>query len=223
MAENSVSLVHVIRRPTSKTPGKPPLLILLHGVGSNENDLMGLAPYLDGRFLIVSLRAPLTLQRGSYGWYHIEWTANGIEHDEQEVIVAQATIERVINELTVAYDVDPKQVYLMGFSQGAIMSLRIALAHPENIAGAVIMSGRMLPDTSSITANSEQLKGLPMLVVHGTQDNVLPISSGRQIDEFLKHTPVALTYKEYNMAHTVSQESLSDIAKWLTARLDSKN
>jgi phospholipase/carboxylesterase len=220
MPEKSVSLVHVARQPLLSSSQKPPLLVLLHGVGSNEDDLMGLAPYLDDRFLIISLRAPLTIQHGAYGWYEIEWTEDGIKHDEQGAKDGQAAAETAISNLIDTYDADPKRVYLMGFSQGAIMSLGIALTHPKTIAGAVIMSGRLLPNVAANIAATEDLKGLPIMVVHGTLDPVLHIESGRQINEFLKNTPVDLTYREYAMAHTVSQESLSDIADWLTAKLD---
>jgi len=82
------------------------------------------------------------------------------------------------------------------------------------------MSGRLLPSAAANAAEPARLAGLPIMVVHGTLDNVLPIESGRQIDEYLKRTPVALTYREYLMAHTVSEESLSDIAEWLRERLE---
>lgn len=221
MAINSVSLIHVIRRPVVMSAVKPPLLVLLHGVGSNEDDLMGLAPYLDGRFLIASLRAPLTLGPGAFGWFAIEWTAAGITYDESDAAKGQATAEQAIRELVSAYDVDPERVYLMGFSQGAIMSLGIATSRPEMIAGAVIMSGRLRPGVEAAAAESDRLAGLPIIVVHGTLDTVLPIESGRKIAAYLRRTPVDLTYREYPMAHTVSQESLSDIAEWLTKHMDS--
>jgi len=202
--------------------GKPPLLVLLHGVGSNEDDLIGLAPYVDGRFLIVSLRAPLTLGPGSFGWFAIERTATGISYDEADAARGQAAAERAIEELVTVYDADPERVYLMGFSQGAIMSLGIGTSHPEKIAGAVIMSGRLLPNAAAKAAEPDRLAGLPIIVVHGTYDTVLPIESGRQINAYLKSTPVDLTYREYPMSHTVSQESLDDIAKWLTEHLDGR-
>ncbi len=221
MSDSSVSLVHIVQRPRVEPAGQAPLLVLLHGVGSNEEDLIALAPYLDPRFLVVSLRAPLTLGPGAYGWYQVEWAASGIRHDEAGAIAGQAAAEQAIDELVKPYDVDPSRVYLMGFSQGAILSLRIALTHPEKIAGAVIMSGRLLPVAADNGEAPAALTDLPIFVVHGTLDTILPISSGRQINEYLKKTPVSLTYKEYAMGHTVSQESLDDIAHWLTDSLNS--
>jgi phospholipase/carboxylesterase len=220
MSDSSTPLEFTLNEPTLPSSGNAPLLVLLHGVGSNEEDLMGLARFLDGRFLIASLRAPLTIQDGAYGWYELEWTTDGINHDEEGAIAGQAAAETAIDRFVKSLDVDPARVYIMGFSQGAIMSLGIALSHPEKIAGAVIMSGRLLPHVAAKAASPDLLAGLPVMVVHGTADPVLPIELGRQINDFLKQTPVDLTYREYLMGHTVSQESLLDITQWLTEQLD---
>lgn len=80
------------------------------------------------------------------------------------------------------------------------------------------MSGR-LPELEAKLAPAEELKGIPVLVVHGTADQVLPIANGRALRDKLRTLPVDLTYREYPMVHTVSQESLDEIVKWLKARL----
>jgi phospholipase/carboxylesterase len=196
------------------------MLVLLHGLGSNENDLMGLAPYLDGRFLIVSLRAPLMLDHGSYGWFKIDWQSDGLKFDESGAALGQKAAERSIEELADRYDVDPIQVYLCGFSQGAIESLAIALTSPEKIAGAVIMSGALLTYVVDEVVSAQQLDGLSIMVVHGLYDTVLPVEFGREIKTFLKTTSVDLDYREYPMPHTVSEESLSDVADWLAVKLN---
>jgi phospholipase/carboxylesterase len=126
----------------------------------------------------------------------------------------------LIGEAVAAYGANPRQVYMMGFSQGAIMSAGVALTRPDLVAGAVLMSGRILPDIRPIMATPEQLKGLPLLVVHGTQDRVLPIHYGRESRDLLSTLPVDLTYHEYAMGHEVTEESLEDVLGWLRGRLD---
>jgi phospholipase/carboxylesterase len=84
----------------------------------------------------------------------------------------------------------------------------------------VPMSGRLIPAAWENRASDDALRHLSFTVVHGTQDTVLPITQGRQIRDALSQIPVSLTYKEYPMAHQVSEESLSDITNWLTAHLD---
>jgi phospholipase/carboxylesterase len=193
---------------------------MLHGVGSNEHDLYGLAPFLDDRFLIISARAPNTLGPGSYAWFEVGFTPQGPVINPQQAEASREMLITFIEEAVPTYDVDPKQVYLMGFSQGAIMSASVALTEPELVAGAVLMSGRILPEIRSRIASSERLRGFPFLVVHGTADMVLPVSYGRASRELLSSLPVDLTYHEYPMGHEVSQESLSDVTTWLTQQLD---
>lgn len=220
MATPTLSLVHLIRRPLAATGGKPPLLLLLHGVGSHEQDLFGLASLLDPRFFVVSARAPITLGPGAYAWFHVQWTAEGPVATGTEAEESLVILSRFIAELVEAYSLDGKRVYLLGFSQGSIMSLALALTTPELVAGLVVNSGRLLLEMLPKLAPREALAGLPILVTHGTQDQVLPIRFGRAIRDELGTLPVAVSYREYPMAHEISAESLSDVAAWLRARLD---
>lgn len=223
MTQQQLSLVHLVRRPTVATKGLPSLLLLLHGIGSNEQDLMALAPDLDGRFLVVSARAPIIMGPGSYGWYRTEFTPDRRVIDPNEPVSSRAALLRFVDELVETYEVDPHGVYLVGFSQGAIMAIGIAVMRPEWLAGVVAMSGRALPSLVDGPVAPEKLAGLPILVVHGTEDPVLPVENGRRIRDLLAPLPVDLTYREYRMGHQVSMESLRDVATWLSTRLDEKD
>jgi len=216
---NTLPLVHLVRQPLIGA-GTPPLLLLLHGIGSNEHDLYGLAPFLDERFLIISVRAPNTLGPGSYAWFEADFTPQGPVINPEQAEASHKALITFLKEAIKVYGANPKQVYLMGFSQGAIMSASIALIQPELVAGAVLMSGRIPPEIQSLIASSEELSGFPILVVHGTADRVLPINYGRASRELLSSLPVDLTYREYPMGHEVSQASLSDVSAWLTEQLD---
>ncbi len=220
MTLQPLSLTHLVQEPTQTSPAKPPLLLLLHGVGSNEQDLFALASYADPRFFVVSARAPLVLGPNAYGWYRVQFTDHGPRHDPAEAEAGRAAAAAFIQEAVAAYGLDGQNVYLAGFSQGAITGLSIALTAPETIAGAVIMSGRLLPEAQAAMASPEQLRGLPLFVAHGTRDAVLPIAFGREINQVLSALPLDLTYKEYDMAHQVSAASLGDISAWLSRRLD---
>lgn len=222
MEPEPLPLVHLVREPR-KPPlqgDKPPLLLLLHGIGRNERDLFVLAPALDPRFLILSLRAPNMLAPGSYAWFTVTPGPAGNRVDPELAEGSRQLLLRFIPEAVAAYNADPERVYLMGFSQGAIMSASVALTQPDLVAGTVLMSGRILPEIKPLVAPAQALHGLPILVVHGTGDSVLPIAHGRASQDTLSALPVALTYREYDMPHTVTETSLADIAEWLTARLD---
>lgn len=221
MVDKQLSLVHLVREPSAKTESPPPMLLLLHGVGSYEGDLMDLAPYLDGRFFVVSARAPIAIGPGSFAWYHVVFSGDDrVVQDPGEGKRSRELILKFIDECVAAYGLDSNGVYLVGFSQGAIMSLSTALFRPEKVAGVVLMSGRVVPELVDDAAPEERLSNLPFLVVHGTRDEVLPIENGRQIRAKLEKLPVNLTYHEYDMGHQVTGESLQEVTAWLTERLD---
>ncbi|HMV50769.1 MAG TPA: alpha/beta fold hydrolase [Blastocatellia bacterium] len=220
MSAQSLSLFHQTAPPKSGLSGKPPLLLLLHGYGANEDDLFSLAPYLDERFLVVSARAPISLRGMGYAWFNLGFTPQGIAVDSEEIEAARLLLRKFIAEAVEAYDCDPNAVYLAGFSQGAMMSLAVALTFPGVAAAAVAMSGRLLPQTVAQITDKDALIGLPVFVVHGTRDAVVPISHGRDTKARLADLPIDLTYREYEMGHEVSVESLEDVTEWLKERLD---
>ncbi len=223
MNDQQFSLFYQAKSPKSGLTGKPPLLLLLHGYGSNEDDLFSLAPYLDERFLVVSARAPVPLaptSYPSYAWFSLEFTPGGVLIDDSEVESSRQILNRFINELVNYYQLGPGSVYLLGFSQGAMMSLAVALTYPATARAVVAMSGRLLPQTVAQITDKEALTGLPIFVAHGTRDTLLPINHGRETQAKLSELPVDLTYREYEMGHEVSAESLRDIATWLTSQLN---
>ncbi|MFN0088126.1 MAG: alpha/beta hydrolase [Blastocatellia bacterium] len=200
--------------------GRPPLLLLLHGFGANEDDLFSLAPYLDERFLVISARAPVTLGPMSYGWFNLGFTPEGVVVDRKEVEEARRTVRAFIGEVVTHYQVDRDRVFLMGFSQGAMISLGVALTVPGIAAGVVVMSGRLMSQTVEQIPDRDALLNLPIFLAHGTRDMVLPIGHGRDARTRLAALPVDLTYHEYDMAHEVTADELQDITAWLTVQLD---
>jgi len=220
MNESKLALKHLVRKPADAGRTPPPLLLLLHGVGSNEEDLFTLAPYLDQRFLVVSARAPVALDYGGYGWFRIDFTPRGMAADVEQAKRSLRVLPGFVDGLVELYGADARRVYLAGFSQGAMMSLALLLTRPEKLAGVVAMSGRLPVQALEREPDREALNGKPVLVTHGLYDAVLPVEQGRAAREYLEALPVELTYREYPMAHEVSAESLRDVTGWLTEALD---
>lgn len=201
----------------------PPVLVLMHGVGSDESDLLGLAQSLDPRFYVISLRAPRTYGSvggsGGYSWFDLVWSETGVTGDLDQALESLRRVQQMVEDLP---QMDPiltgSPVYVMGFSQGAMMSLLLSLRYPQQVQGAVILSGRW---PMGLTVDpSPELEQLPVLVVHGTQDPILTIEQGREIRQRLEALPVALTYREYEMGHTINPDSLMQVCSWLQAHLD---
>jgi phospholipase/carboxylesterase len=96
----------------------------------------------------------------------------------------------------------------------------VALTYPGLAAGVVAMSGKMLPQALAQIADKDALIGLPIFVAHGAGDTLLPINQGRDARARLSELPVELTYREYDMGHEISYDSLRDVTVWLKERLD---
>lgn len=206
----SSSLVQAVR--LGNQPGGP-LLVLLHGLGSNERDLMAFAPYLDPRLTVVGFRAPRPYGFGGFAWFDIEWLPEGKVIDEDQAEESRsiliANIERLRTELS------PSRVIVGGFSQGAMMSLGVALSRPDLVDGVLMMSGRGLP--RFLATPPSAIQNVPFFVQHGVEDEVLPIEDGREVRDALQGLGVPLEYREYPMGHEVNMNSLQDAIQWVAS------
>jgi phospholipase/carboxylesterase len=218
--ETATGLYYIDTPPRAHDEPTAPLLILLHGIGSNERDLIELAPALDPRFHIVSLRAPRRIDMDGYCWFTVGQFGSGFRHNAAEAEASRELLVGSLVDLVADTGTDLERVYLLGFSQGATMSLFLGLTEPNLIKGMVIMSGRLLPEVKARIALPDDLSRLAALLTHGDADAVVPVEEGRAARQFLAQLPVDLTYHEYQMGHEVSPASLAEVADWLTAQLD---
>jgi phospholipase/carboxylesterase len=218
----TLSLVHAVRPPApgaNPAGARPPLLILMHGVGANERQMTALAPEFDPRLVVVSVRSPLTLGPDAFAWFRVSFTAQGPVIVAEEAEAGWKHLAQFIDECVAAYGADPTRVYLGGFSQGAIMALATLLTAPEKVAGAVAMSGRLLPEVLPHAASADALHGKPALIVHGEADEKLGIHLARWAREQLEHFPLELTYSELPMGHAITRESLDVVHAWFAELL----
>jgi phospholipase/carboxylesterase len=200
--------------PRKPAPGKPPLLVLLHGFGANEQDLLPMAARLDPRLAVASLRGPYQIRPGSYSWM------NGNTADELDN--ARRMIIECIDQVADSMGADRGRVYLAGFSQGATLTLATALTEPEKIAGAAVLSGRLVAALRDHHAAPERLRGFPILVTHGTDDQQIPVRSARDIRQALKPMGVAVEYYEFESGHYISDFNVGVLDQWLRRRLATK-
>ena len=216
--DTTMSLEYLIRNPQIASE-KPPLLIMLHGVGSNEEDLFSFAPQIDGRFLVVSARGPFTQSPGSYRWYSVDFSSGKPSINAEEAEKSRQILIQFIDELAGKYSFDTSKVFFGGFSQGAIMSFSVGLTRPDKVRGIAAFSGRCLKEIQPLIASSEQLSGLSAFVSHGDADGVLPVGYARESRQLLESLHVATEYHEYKgVGHTITGENLRDFLKWLEMR-----
>ena len=211
----NLSLYHLVREPKIKLD-KNPLLLLLHGYGSNEEDLFSFASELPEEYYVVSVRAPYELGYGSYAWYAINFDAD--ENKFSDVPQAQQSrdlIANFIDELVANYPIDATKVTLIGFSQGTILSYAIALSYPEKIQRVVAMSGYLNVEMATPNFENNNFSHLKIFASHGTVDQVVPVDWARKAAPTLTHLGIEVVYKEYPIGHGVAPQNFYDFKNWL--------
>lgn len=174
---------------------------------------MGLAPQLDPRIAVASIRAPHRYGPG-YAWFNVDWTEDGIVADERQAAESRDRLIEFLPEVASEMGVAPGRIVLGGFSQGAMMTLAVVLTRPDLVCGAMILSGRNI-DSLAPNPPGDQVRSIPFLVQHGEEDDVLPVEDGREVRDRLARIGAPLAYREYPMGHEVSWASLRDAESWL--------
>ncbi len=210
-----MKLTYLIKEPKTKLD-KNPVLILLHGYGSNEEDLFSFANELPDNYYIVSVRAPYDMQFGSYAWYAINFDADENKFsDVQQAKTSRDLVANFIDELVAKYPIDFENVTLIGFSQGCILSYAIAISYPEKIKRVVAMSGYLNPEMLHQDYLKNNLSNLKVFTSHGIVDQVVPVEWGRKAKPFLDNLGINSVYKEYPIGHGISPQNFFDFKQWL--------
>lgn len=176
-------------------------LILMHGLGSDEQDMFGLAEMIDPRVEVICLRAPYRYGPG-YAWFDIQWTPQGIQVDPNQYWDSVAGVAHYITTL------QSPNLIIGGFSQGAMMSLGLITRFPTLAAHALLLSGRGIE-------NPAPDFGGRIFQAHGLFDDVIPVSDARALHANLQHLGERYEYYEYEMGHWIDQDELRDVNRWL--------
>ncbi len=210
-----MSLHHLVREPKVKLD-KNPAIILLHGYGSNEEDLFSFATELPDEYYIISARAPYYMMYGSYAWYAINFDADENKFsDLDQARSSRDLIVEFVDECIAKYAIDAKKVTLIGFSQGAILSSAVALSYPEKVNRVVALSGYLNTEIASEEYLKNELSKIKFFVSHGTVDQVIPVDWARKTKPTLEKLGIDVIYKEYPIGHGVSPQNFYDFKDWL--------
>ena len=189
-------------------------VVFLHGYGANGADLLGLADPLADHLpdtLFVAPDAPEKCAGSPFGyqWFPIPWI-DGSSEEESSRGMQQAVedLNAFLDALMVDEDLLPEQVCLFGFSQGTMMSLHVAPRREDPVAGIVAFSGRLLEP--ELLADEVQSR-MPILLVHGDQDDVVPVQSLPQAAEALQNAGFSDVYAHVmkGTAHGIAPDGLS--------------
>lgn len=193
-----------------------PLIILIHGYGSNEEDLFSFAPELPDDYYVVSVQAPYQVPPYGFAWYAISFDADMNKFsDDNQAIESRDLLIQFIDELTAKYLIDSKNVNLIGFSQGAILSYAIAVTYPEKINKVVALSGYFNPEIMLPKTDVSAYSNLKIFGSHGTVDQVIPVEWARKSSAFLEPLKISFEYKEYPVGHGVAPQNFFDLKAFL--------
>jgi len=193
---------------------KNPSIILLHGYGSDENDLFSFAEYLPKKYTIISLRAPFETPMGGYCWFSINFNnSNEKWSDHKQAYQSILNLESQIDFFIQKYNLEPDQIDLLGFSQGAVLSWTLLLDFSIKINRAVCLSGYI--DKSLLKEDIYSYRDIIAYSSHGTNDPVIPFDWAKTSIESLKENNPNVIFNSFQDAHNVSQENFQSILNWL--------
>ena len=218
-ASGGLRLAHRVRGPRVGAMAGAPVLILLHGVGSNEENMIDFAERQDRRLAVITVRGPLTLGVAQHAWFMVRFSASGPVINAPQAESARLALIDFVAGLPAVYGIDSKRVWMAGFSQGGIMSASVALTRPDRVRGFAVLSGRILPEIAPLLGASDELKSLNAFVSHGTEDGTLPVSFGRQTRQLLQDLNVPLVYQEYAAGHELSEATQHDFGEWMSRQI----
>jgi phospholipase/carboxylesterase len=190
-------------------------VIFLHGYGSNEQDLFGIKDELPAQYNFLSVQAPVRLDEDSYQWFRKK--GEGAYNGETDDLKSSAKVLLdFIAQAAKKYQTEPDKVFLVGFSQGAIMSYELALRHPEAVGGIAALSGRILPVLKSELKPDEKRQKLAIFIGHGTADKRLPYKDGTDADSLLQRLSLKPEFHGYEgLGHNINEAELADLNAWL--------
>ncbi|MGH8451054.1 alpha/beta hydrolase [Pseudomonas sp.] len=197
-----------------------PLVIFLHGFGSNEEDLFGIKDALPSTWTYLSARAPMPVDPSGYRWFARKPGDGDYDGETADLQRSAKLIEDFVAQATAKYHTRSDRVFLVGFSQGAIMSYEVGLRKPTLVRGIAALSGSVLPVLKAELKPDASLDKLAIFIGHGTLDQALPYTSATRANEVLLGLGLKPEFHGYmGMPHTVSEAEIQDLKVWLEKNL----
>ena len=192
-----------------------PVLIALHGIGYNENEILSVFEGLKDDFILIGVRGNLTYEEG-FAYYYLK------EYGKPERKLFDRSMEMLLDFIQTVlgkYPIDPKHIYVAGFSQGAILANSLALVLGEKISGIVSMNG-YVPEFVVDEYPVQKIDQLAVFLTDGEKDQIFPPEIGRRNYQFFNENGASVTYKSYPTGHLIGNENKADVTEWLLQRID---
>ena len=207
MTEESLGFVH--RFVPAQTP-EAPTLLLLHGTGGNENDLLPVGGMLDERAALLSPRGKV-LEHGMPRFFRR--LAEGVfDHEDlmRRTHELAGFVERSVDE----YDIDQRRLFAVGFSNGANIAASLLLAYPRLLAGAVLLRA-MVPFEPDSAAD---LSGIPVYLAAGRSDQMVPPENTERLAQVLREAGADVTLDWQRGGHGIGPDEIQTAQNWFAKR-----
>ena len=210
-----MNLLHTAHVPAGDGPFSTVLAI--HGWGASAHDLLGLAPLLHGgRALVLCPEGEVEVPIGGgmvgHGWFPLTLNA---PPDLPAFRRGADALRAFLDAALERYPIDPKRLVALGFSQGGALAYDLVLGDPARFAGLAALSAWFPREVAAEIEQKPEHEGLPVLILHGTHDQLLGVERARESREAVRPYGVALTYRELEMGHEINPEALRLLLRWL--------
>ena len=209
------TFIYEVRMPATEELGRTyPAIFLMHGMGSNEHDILTLVSGLEKDAYIFSIRGSIEHPPG-FAYFTIE----GFGKPHRSVFADTVRkLEEFIENALNTYAIDPEKVFVGGFSQGAILSMTLGLTMGSRIKGVMAFSG-YIPLFIREEYSKQHKSDLQLFISHGEKDPIFPLAWGEANRDYFDKLGATVTYHAYPAAHTISFENYNDFRKWLDQQL----
>ncbi|MGE4444272.1 MAG: alpha/beta hydrolase [Candidatus Altimarinota bacterium] len=191
------------------------IIVMLHGVGSNKEDLFGLESHFGEDYHIFSLNGLFDLGNKRHAWYHLNYTNVGPKYNPEEVGESYEYIRDFLAYIVETYQLKNENIFLLGFSQGAIMSHYFLGKSPEYIGGIIALSGRYTDEIKKLEISPEKYSNKKVFIAHGTLDTVISVDDAYLLKAYIQKMSISPTFFIYQMPHTIIQEEITEVLTFL--------
>ena len=213
---NNISFDYDVKESLSSAKDNK-VIIMFHGYGSNKDDLYSFAKFMNPNFLIISIQGPIQMGYNSYCWWSLNYDNDmQLQMDVKEAENSLNELNRFISEdLSVKYNFGLNQVYLLGFSQGCMISYALSINFPKNYKKAVGLSGKIPHEIINFDEKCDY-SNHNFFCSHGLNDQVIPIEIGRDSDRWFSEKNIDHKYLEFESAHGINSENFEQMNLWLS-------
>lgn len=217
---SDLPLEHVYVEPEIQTDGPAPAVILMHGRGADEQDLLPVARDLPAELAAVSLRAPDPIGPG-YRWYEID-ASQGLHTSQPHPEEYRRSLDLVTESIegaTGKYGLDPDRIGLLGFSMGSMIGMGLLLESPAQYRWLVGLHG-YLPE-SHATMDPDGLAGKPVFLGAGDADRIIPSSRVEAAATRFRELGAEVTFDVYSVGHGIGSDELADLVAFVERHVES--